>query len=470
MTSAPVTRPGARGRAQSDGEQRRHLHTLIIGSGFAGLGAAIRLLKDGRDDFLVIERGSEVGGTWRDNTYPGAACDVPSHLYSYSFQLNPKWSRSFSPQSEIQDYLRSVAAKYDVGRKHLFNTEVTSARWDATGRRWLVDTTSGPFSADVLVSAVGALCEPALPDIEGIESFQGELFHSARWNHDVNLKGKRVALIGTGASAIQIGPAIAEEVAHLDVYQRTAPWVMPRHDRTYPKIESLAYQRVPFLQRLAREAIYWGREAFVLGFAFQPKILRAAQQAAKHNINKAIADPELRARVTPDWQIGCKRILISNTWYPMLGRPHVDLVTDGIAEIREHAIVTADGTVRQVDAIVVATGFHVTDSPMYERIVGKDGRSLAQVWDESGQQAYKGAAVAGFPNLLFVVGPNTGLGHSSMVYMIESHLNYLSSALKTMEDQRLATFEVRPEAQGRYNADLQKHMQRTIWKTGGCAS
>ncbi|MFN2561311.1 MAG: flavin-containing monooxygenase [Jatrophihabitans sp.] len=470
MTQATTPRRRS-GRARTIGDTpRRHLGVIIVGSGFAGLGAAIRLSKDGRDDYLVIERGSEVGGTWRDNTYPGAACDVPSHLYSYSFELNPKWSRSFSPQSEIQDYLRSVAAKYNVGDKHLFETEVTLAQWDTDEQRWLVDTTSGNFSADVLVGAVGALCEPALPDIKGIGNFQGELFHSARWNHDADLKGKRVAIIGTGASAIQIGPAIADEVGHLDVYQRTAPWVMPRHDRSYSKVESLAYRHVPFLQRAAREAIYWGREAFVLGFAYEPKILQVAQRMAAKNIAKGIADPELRAKVTPDWQIGCKRILISNTWYPMLAQENVDLVTDGIVEVRENAIVTADGTVREVDAIVVATGFHVTDSPTYQRIIGKDGRSLASVWDEYGQQAYKGAAVAGFPNLLFVVGPNTGLGHSSMVYMIESHLNYLSSALQAMDKHDLKTFEVRHDVQRKYNENIQKHMGRTIWKTGGCAS
>jgi cyclohexanone monooxygenase len=450
--------------------RRRHISVIIVGSGFAGLGAAIRLSKAGRDDYLVIERGSEVGGTWRDNTYPGAACDVPSHLYSYSFELNPTWSRSFSPQREIQDYLRRVAAKYDVGRKHLFDTEVTLARWDARTNRWLVDTSNGNFSADVLVGAVGALCEPSLPAIKGIEKFRGEVFHSARWNHDAELTGKRVALIGTGASAIQIGPEIAKDVARLDVYQRTAPWVMPRHDRAYPKLESLAYQRLPLFQRAAREAIYWGREAYVLGFAFEPRILQVAQRVAERNITKAIKDPQLRAQVTPDWQIGCKRILLSNTWYPMLAQQHVDLVTDGIVEVRENAIVSADGTVREVDAIVLATGFHVTDSPTYERIIGKDGRSLAAVWDEQGQQAYKGAAVAGFPNLLFVVGPNTGLGHSSMVYMIESHLNYLTSALEAMDAKGIATFEVRPEAQQAYNARVQSHMRRTIWKTGGCAS
>jgi cyclohexanone monooxygenase len=459
---------GATPPARNAAAGRRHVHVLIIGSGFAGLGAAIRLRQAGREDFLVIERGSEVGGTWRDNTYPGAACDVPSHLYSYSFELNPGWSRSFSPQREIQDYLRAVAAKYDVHRKHLFDTEVTLARWD--GERWLVDTTNGNFSADVLVPAVGALCEPALPDIKGMETFTGEVFHSARWNDRAELAGKRVALIGTGASAIQIGPEIAKQVAHLDVYQRTAPWVMPRHDRTYSRVESLAYQRVPFLQRAAREAIYWGREAYVLGFAFEPRILQVAQRIAERNIAKAIKDPQLRAKVTPDWQIGCKRILISNDWYPMLTQQHVDLVTERITEIRENAVVTADGTVREVDAIVLATGFHVTDSPTYQRVVGKDGRSLAEVWDEQGQQAYKGAAVAGFPNMLFVVGPNTGLGHTSMVLMIESHLNYLRSALQTMDDRGLATFEVRPDVQHRFNQRLQSHMQRTIWKTGGCAS
>ena len=448
----------------------RHVHTLIVGAGFAGLGAAIRLAQQGRRDFLVIDRGSEVGGTWRDNTYPGAACDVPSHLYSYSFELNPRWSRSFSPQGEIQDYLRSTAQKYGVHDHLQFNTELRSARWNADRDLWEVETTGGDFTADVFVPAVGALCEPALPDIQGIESFAGEIFHSARWNHDADLAGKRVAIIGTGASAIQIVPTIADQVAHLDVYQRTAPWVMPRHDRGYSKLEQLAYARVPGLQRLAREAIYWGRESYVLGFAFEPKILLAAQKIARRNIEKAIADPDLRARVTPNWQIGCKRILISNDWYPTLAREHVELVTDRITEVRPNAVVTADGTVRQVDAIIVATGFHVTDSPAYELVFGADGRSLAEVWRETGQNAYKGATVSGFPNMIFLIGPNMGLGHSSMVYMAESAINYLASALDEIDRHELATFEVRPEVQAKYNADLQQRMKHTVWTRGGCAS
>jgi cation diffusion facilitator CzcD-associated flavoprotein CzcO len=466
---AATTRAASRASKPRKPEPK-HVGVLIIGSGFAGLGAAIRLAKDGRSDYLVVERGSEVGGTWRVNTYPGAACDVPSHLYSYSFELNPNWSRSFSPQPEIQDYLRTTAAKYDVLDRHLFNTEVTLARWDEPQSRWHVETTNGTFTTDVLVSAVGALCEPNLPDIKGIDTFKGEIFHSARWNHDATLDGKRVAVIGTGASSIQIVPAIADKVEHLDVYQRTAPWIMPRHDRAYSKPESLAYKYIPGLQRAAREAIYWGRESFVLGFAFQPKILLAAQKIAERNIAKGIKDRALRKAVTPNWQIGCKRILISNEWYPTLAKDHVELVTDGIQEIRANAIVTKDGTVREVDAIVVATGFHVTDSPTYDLIMGRDGKSLGQLWREQGQQAYKGAAVAGFPNMLFLIGPNCGLGHSSMVYMIESHINYLASALKEKDRRGIATFEVRDDAQREYNAKLQSQMKQTIWTTGGCSS
>jgi cation diffusion facilitator CzcD-associated flavoprotein CzcO len=451
-------------------ENVRHVGVLIVGSGFGGLGAAIRLAKQGRRDYLVIERGSEVGGTWRDNTYPGATCDVPSHLYSYSYELNPNWSRSFSPQWEIQDYLRRTAEKYDVLDKHLFDTEVTSAQWDERATRWDVQTTRGSYTADVLVGAIGALCEPSLPDINGIETFQGDVFHSSRWNHESDLTGKRVAIIGTGASAIQIAPAIADQVAHLDVYQRTAPWVMPRRDRAYSKPERLAYKHIPGLQRLSREAIYWGREAMVVGFAYQPKVLLGAQRIAERHMRKQVADPDLRRAVTPDWQMGCKRILISNDWYPTLTRDHVDLVTDGIAEIRGNSIISKDGTVREVDAIIVATGFHVTDSPGYDVIKRADGRSLGDVWRDSGPQAYKGAAVAGFPNLLFVVGPNTGLGHSSMIFMIESHVNYLASALDEMDKHGLTSFEVREDVQRDYNDKLQRHMKKTVWTTGGCVS
>ncbi|MBF6344021.1 NAD(P)/FAD-dependent oxidoreductase [Nocardia cyriacigeorgica] len=448
----------------------RHLRTIIIGSGFAGLGLAIRLSQQGRQDFLVLERGNDVGGTWRDNTYPGAACDVPSHLYSYSFALNPDWSRSFSRQGEIQAYIQGVAKKYNVLDKHIFDCDVTGARWNNETARWEITSSQGNFTADTVVSAVGALCEPNLPDIKGINSFEGEIFHSARWNHDADLTGKRVAIIGTGASAIQIVPAIAPKVGHLDVYQRTAPWLLPRLDRPYLKAERLAFKYIPGVQRLSRAAIYAARETQVVGLAKFPALMQGFELLAKAKLRYEIRDPELRAKVTPDFRIGCKRMLISNDYYPALDRDNVDVVTDGIAEIRPNSIVTKDGTEREIDALIVATGFHVTDSPTYETIHGRDGRSLTEVFDEIGQQGYKGSSIANFPNMFFLLGPNVGLGHTSMVYMIESQINYIADALATIDKQDLRTVEVRREVQDRYNAELQKKLAKSVWLTGGCSS
>ncbi|WP_062993280.1 flavin-containing monooxygenase [Nocardia anaemiae] len=448
----------------------RHVKTIIIGSGFAGLGLAIRLSKQGRNDYLVLERGSDVGGTWRDNTYPGAACDVPSHLYSYSFALNPNWSRSFSKQGEIQQYIQGVAREYNVLDKHLFNCDVTAARWNNATNLWHIDSTRGSFTAETVVSAVGALCEPALPDIKGINEFEGEIFHSARWNHDADLTGKRVAIIGTGASAIQIVPSIAPRVAHLDVYQRTAPWLLPRIDRPYTLPERLAFRHIPGFQRLSRAAIYAARETQVVGLAKVPALMQAFELIAKAKLRLEVRDPELREKVTPNFRIGCKRMLISNDYYPALGRPNVDVVTDGIAEVRANSIVTKDGTEREIDALIVATGFHVTDSPTYNAITGKDGRTLAEVFDEIGQQGYKGSAVANFPNMFFLLGPNVGLGHTSMVYMIESQINYIADALATVDRLGLCTVEVKRAVQDAYNKDLQGKLVKSVWNTGGCAS
>ncbi|MEU2035714.1 flavin-containing monooxygenase [Nocardia amamiensis] len=448
----------------------RHARTIVIGSGFSGLGLAIRLVKEGRNDFLVLERGSDVGGTWRDNTYPGAACDVPSHLYSYSFALNPNWSRSYSRQQEIQQYIEDVSRRYDVRDKHIFDCDVTSARWNDDTALWEIESTQGRFTANTVVSAVGALCEPALPDIKGISQFEGEVFHSARWNHDVDLTGKRVAIIGTGASAIQIVPAIAPKVGRLDVYQRTAPWLLPRFDRPYTKAERLAFKHVPGFQRLSRAAIYAARETQVVGLAKAPALMQLFEMIAKAKLRYEIRDPRLRAKVTPNFRIGCKRMLISNDYYPALSRPNVDVVTDGIAEVRRNSIVTKDGTEREIDALIVATGFHVTDSPTYETIAGRDGRTLSEVFDEIGQQGYKGASVANFPNMFFLLGPNVGLGHTSMVYMIESQINYIADALATIDRLDLRTVEVRRDVQDAYNADLQAKLSGSVWLTGGCSS
>ncbi|MGA9873971.1 MAG: NAD(P)/FAD-dependent oxidoreductase [Rhodococcus sp. (in: high G+C Gram-positive bacteria)] len=448
----------------------RQVDTVIIGSGFAGLGAAIKLTQQGKKNFLVLERGGDVGGTWRDNTYPGAACDVPSHLYSYSFALNPDWTRSFSTQPEIHKYITSVARKYDVMGKHVFNSDVTSVTWNEDTHRWDIVASTGDYTAKVVVTAVGALCEPNLPPIKGIEGFQGDIFHSAQWNHDVSLAGKRVAVIGTGASAIQIVPAIADKVEHLDVYQRTAPWILPRFDRAYTGIEKFAFKHVPFFQRLSRTGIYAARETQVVGLAKNPKLMRVFELIARQQINKGIKDKALRKKVTPNFRIGCKRMLISNAYYPALDRPNVDLVTDGIAEVKANSIVSADGTERPIDALVVATGFHVTDSPAYQGIYGRGGKTLAQTFDEEGQQGYKGAAVANFPNMFFLVGPNTGLGHTSMVFMIESQLNYVIDALDTIEKHDIGVIEVRKDVQDEYNNDLQNRMANSVWMNGGCAS
>ncbi len=452
-----------------------HVRVFVVGAGFAGLGTAIKLDEHGLSDFLVVDRGDTVGGTWRDNTYPGAACDVPSQLYSFSFAPNPDWSRSFSPQPEIQAYLERVALQSGVLDRFRFGVTVQDAAWDETDRVWQVSTDAGDLTADVLISGSGGLSEPKLPEIEGIDSFAGEIFHSARWNHDYDLTGKRVAVIGTGASSIQIVPEIAKQVAHLDVYQRTAPWVMPRNDRPYSAIERFGFRHVPLMQRAYRTGIYWGRECFVPGFTVNPKLAAPAKKMALGNIEKGISDPALRAAVTPHFQIGCKRILISNDYYPALDRPDVDLVNDGIARITPTGIVTADpetgeAVEREVDAIVVATGFHTTEQPIAQHIKGRDGRTLADAWREHGQAAYKGTTIAGFPNLFQIVGPNTGLGHSSMVFIIESQIAYIVSALQQMGQQEIATVEPTPAAQQAWNDDVQRRMQRTVWNTGGCAS
>ncbi|MBL1076151.1 NAD(P)/FAD-dependent oxidoreductase [Nocardia sp. 2] len=448
----------------------RHSHIVIVGSGFSGLGMAIRLTQQGHQDFLVLERGNDVGGTWRDNTYPGAACDVPSHLYSYSFALNPNWSRSFSKQPEIQSYIQGVADKYGVRDKHIFGCDMTGARWNTERSVWEIDTNQGPFTADYLISAVGALCEPNLPDIKGINSFEGEIFHSARWDHDSDLSGKRVAVIGTGASAIQIVPSIAKQVAHLDVYQRTAPWLLPRADRPYLGVEKFAFKHIPGVQALSRAAIYAARETQVVGLAKFPPAMLALEGVARAKLFAEIRDPELRKKVTPNFRIGCKRMLISNEYYPALDRENVDVVTDGIKEITANAIVTKDGVERPVDAIIVATGFHVTDSPAFETIAGRDGRTLSEVFDVSGQQGYKGSAIHNYPNMFFLLGPNVGLGHTSMVYMIESQINYIADAIEQIEAKGLRTVEVRKDVQDEFNTELQKKLQGTVWSTGGCAS
>jgi cation diffusion facilitator CzcD-associated flavoprotein CzcO len=434
----------------------------IIGSGFSGIGLAIRLKQDGVEDFVVLERNEGVGGTWWANTYPGCACDVPSHLYSFSFAPNPDWTRTYSRQPEIREYLRRVVEEHGVTPYIRLNTEVRGARWDED--HWEIETSQGPITAKVLVSAAGPLVEPKLPDFPGLERFQGPAFHSARWDHSMSLKGKRVAAVGTGASAIQFVPKIAPEVEQLHVFQRTPPWVMPHSSRPITRTERRLYRLFPPLQRLVRGGIYTARELLVLGFVKRPPAMRLLERVSRKHMARSLP-PELMEKATPDYRLGCKRILPSNDWYPALARDNVELVTDAVTEVRERSIVTADGTEREVDAIVFGTGFHVVDMPIGQMVTGREGRTLADVWKGS-PRAHLGCTVPGFPNLFILLGPNTGLGHSSMVYMLESQLAFVIGALREMRARNAAIVEVRDDVVEKYNAEIQARLQSTVWNTG----
>ena len=445
-----------------------HVRFAIVGSGFAGLGCAIRLKREGNEDFVVLERASDLGGTWRDNSYPGCACDVPSHLYSFSFEPRPDWSRTFSTQPEIWDYLRECSRKYGVEPHIRYDHPVTGAAWDVDSEVWRLDTPRGSLSADFLVAGVGPLSDPKLPDIPGIDSFEGRIFHSAAWDHDYDLEGKRVAVIGTGASSIQFVPKIEPLVARMHVFQRSAPWVVPQRDRRLTKPEQLLYRLFPPAQLVMRAAIYWLRELFVLGF-MHPREGGVSERLARKHLERQIDDPELREKLTPRYRMGCKRVLISDDYYPALQQAGVELVTDRITKIRPHSIVTADGTEREVDAIIMGTGFHVTDMPVAEWVRGRDGRTMAEVWQGS-PQAYLGTTVAGFPNLFFLVGPNTGLGHNSIVFMIESQLEHIADCIDYMERSGAEVLEVREEVQEAFNERIQQQLQGTVWNSGGCSS
>jgi cation diffusion facilitator CzcD-associated flavoprotein CzcO len=445
-----------------------HASVAIIGCGFGGIGTAIRLDRDGVHDYVILERADDLGGTWRDNSYPGCACDIPSHLYSFSFAPNPDWTRAFSGQAEIWAYLRGVAERYGVLPRVRFGTEVTGAEWDGRQRHWRIETDRGPYTADVLVSAAGPLCEPALPKLPGLETFAGTTFHSARWRHDHDLTGRRVAVVGTGASAVQFVPKIVDQVAALDVYQRTAPWIIPRRDRAIRAGARRLYRRVPAVQRLLRVGIYGLREAAFVNFRWR-RMSRLTERLARAHLARQVPDADLRARLTPTYSLGCKRVLLSDDYLPALRRDNVTVITEGIREVRPDAVVTADGTVRPVDTIIFGTGFRVTDMPIAERIRGRDGRSLAEVWRGS-PQAHLGTTVTGFPNLFLLLGPNTGLGHNSVVIMIEAQLEYVSKALAHLRRTGAVALAPRPEAQRGWVDEVDRKSRGTVWTAGGCRS
>jgi cation diffusion facilitator CzcD-associated flavoprotein CzcO len=438
----------------------------IIGTGFGGLAAAVRLKQAGFDDLVLFEKSGDVGGVWRDNTYPGAACDVPSHLYSLSFAPKPDWSRRFAPQAEIHQYLRDVARDFDVVRHIRFGTEVLAAAFDEATGRWRLTLAGGAeHEADVLITATGQLSRPSTPDIPGLDSFQGTVFHSAQWDHAHDFRDERVAVLGTGASAIQFVPAIAPRTARLTVFQRSAPYVLRKPDRAYRSRALKAFRRVPGLLRLSREGNYFSNELRSLGFNTEPRLLFAHRARFRQHLAEQVPDPQLRRKLTPTDPMGCKRILMSDDWYPALQLPQVEVVTDRISGIRADSIVTADGAERQVDTIVLGTGFAATEFLAPMTITGRGGRDLHQQWKD-GASAYLGTVVPGFPNLFVLYGPNTNLGHNSILVMLEAQVGWVVQAVRALQDRRLSRLEVRADVAAAFDAWVRRQLRGTVFATG----
>ena len=447
-----------------------HVHDVaIVGAGFGGLGMAIRMKQAGMDDFVLIERGDDVGGTWWANSYPGCQCDIPSNLYSFSFAPNPNWDRAYPMRDQILEYLRDCAERFGILPHTRLNSELLEATWVADEQRWELETASGPLAARVLVAAPGLLSEPSSPALPGLERFQGNAFHTAEWDHSDDLTGKRVALLGSGATAVQVVPEIQPRVAKLHLFQRTPPWVVPHTDHPVTRGMRELYRRVPPLQTLSRGVVYTLRESVAVGITRDRRWLKAAELNALLHLRRQVPDPELRGKLTPNYEIFCKRIILSSKWYPAIQEPNVDIVSSGVEEVRKHSVVDGDGVEREIDTLIFATGFKPAELPIAERIRGREGSSLAEVWNGS-PEAYLGTTVAGFPNLLFLYGPNLNLGHSSIVYMLESQIAYAMDALRTLQLRGAAEFDVRAEAQAAYNEELQERLSRTVWNTGGCGS
>ncbi len=441
---------------------------VIVGGGFSGLGVAIRLLAEGIRDFVLLEQAEQLGGTWRENTYPGCACDVPSQLYSFSFAPSNDWSRVFAEQAEIQAYLLAVANEHGVMAHVRLGCAAQTIRWDDAAQTWQLETSEGPMSANVVVAGLGPLHVPKLPNIPGLDRFAGTIFHSARWRHDLSLRGRRVAVIGTGSSAIQFVPKIQPELAKLVLFQRTAPWVLPKPDHAIPAIEKAAFRHLPGFRAGYRQTIYAALELLQLAER-RPAVMQQLQKIGLVHLRRQVRDVELRHRLTPNFTLGCKRLLLSNTYYPAVQQPNVEVVGCAMQEIREHSVIGTDGREHEVDTIICGTGFHVTDSPAAGHVFGRDGRSLAETWQGS-PQAYLGTTIAGFPNLFFMIGPNLGNGHSSALVLIEAQAKYIAEALRRLDRDRLTSVEIKADVQQRYNESVQAALAGTVWNAGGCAS
>jgi cation diffusion facilitator CzcD-associated flavoprotein CzcO len=437
----------------------------IVGGGFGGVGAAVLLLRAGYPDVTIFERGERVGGVWAHNTYPGAACDVPSHLYEFSFEPNPRWSRRYAPQTEIQQYIEAVAARHGVLERARTGTEVTGAQWDEERSKWQLQTSAGSFEADILLTACGQLSIAKKPKIDGLESFTGPVFHTAEWNHEIDLAGKRVAVIGTGCSAIQTVPAIQPTAGQVDVYQRSPGWTLPKMDFAYSERAKGLFERFPRLQRLDRLVTFAFMDIGAAAMTSQRWLLAPFRAAGRAQIKKAITDSDLRARVTPSDEIGCKRLMLTDEWYPTLEKDNVELITDRIEQITPAGIRSQDGTERPADVIVLATGFesHAFVAPM--EVLGADGRTLAEEWDPVAR-AYLGLSVPGFPNMFLLYGPNTNGGTGSVIYVIEAGVAHVIAALDALQAARADRIEVRRERTDTFNHELRAALERTVWHTG----
>lgn len=439
----------------------------IIGSGFAGLGMAIRLQEEGFDDFVILERGSDVGGTWRDNTYPGAACDIPSHLYSLSFAPKRDWTRAYSSQPEIWDYLRGLVDRFGLRDRIRFGTDVVRGEWDESDNVWHLTTADGArLTANVVVSGIGFLRDPAIPPFPGSEEFAGPQFHTCQWDHEVALTGRRVAVVGTGASAIQVAPAIADEVAHLTVFQRTAPWVVPSRDRAYSRWERALYRRVPGLAKANRALTYLQKEIrYPLVFADRRLPVAIAERYVRQWLDQQVPDPELRAAVTPDFRLGCKRVVISSDWYPTLQRDDVTLETTSIDRFTPSGVVLADGRTIDLDVVVYGTGFRANRPLGPMAVTGRHGRDLAEYWGPR-PTAHLGVSVPGFPNMFLLLGPNTGLGHNSVVIMVEAEIEYVLQALRILRDEPGLALEVTEPAHDAFVAEVDRRHRGQAWSSG----
>src|SRR5688572_13678518 len=460
----PATAPSP--AASSTSPSRPDHEVVIVGTGFSGIGAAIKLKEAGIEDFVVFDKADAVAGTWRENTYPGCACDVPSHMYSFSFEQNPDWSEMYAPQPEIREYLERVTDKYGV-RPHLrFGFRAVSAEWDESAGLWNC-VGEGPngreeLTARFLISGIGGLHVPAKPHLQGLEGFEGAAFHSAEWDHSVDLAGKKVAVIGTGASAIQFVPAIASEVGRLDLYQRTAPWVLPKLDRHIPKFERALYRRFPFLQRAYRRGLYLYLEFVIYRGITGKRFGRLFERAGLKNLERQVKDPVKRLKLTPTYEFGCKRMLMSNDYYKALDRPNADVVTEPIATVGARSITTEDGVTREADVIIYGTGFDTQAMASSVEITGEGGQVLAELWQREGIQAHRGTMISGFPNLFFLLGPNTGLGHNSVIFMIECQIRLVVQAI---EEARRRDASVSPtrQAQSSYNSKMQSDLGGAVW-------